>query len=211
MAASGHVVSESRGIVGKTLIAIIIGVAIAILVYSAFITLVNLVIWGLVALLALIASAALLAAQIILYWLIITRLGSSVRDAAADASLSLARRVIMVITAIALTALVTAVTELIIPGVLGRLLLPGIFAAAGITRWLVGHWTQVVPGFLGWQPALGLNSPAMPWSHPVLLAVVAVPLFMGSLLLVRSALNLDVLRNISFRPSWPVRGRNRWN
>lgn len=196
---------------GKNLIAIIIGVAIAILVFIAFITLVNLVIWGLVALLALIASAGLLVAQIILYWLIITRLGPTVRDVVFDTSLSLATRVIMVIMAIALTGLVTAVTELIIPGVLERLLLPGIFAATGITRWLVGYWTAVVPGFLGWQPALGLNSPAVPWSNPVLLAVVAVPLFMGSLVLIRCALNLDVLQNIRFRPSWPVRGRNRWN
>lgn len=196
---------------GNSLIAIIIGVAIAILVFAAFVTLVNLVIWGLVALLALIASAGLLVAQVILYGLIITRLGPAVRDVVADTSSSLATRAIMVITAIMLTGLVTAVTELIIPGVLGRLLLPGIFAAAGITRWLVGHWAPVVPGFLGWQPALGLNSPALPWSNPVLLAVVAVPLFMGSLVLIRSALNLDVLQNINFRPSWPVRGRNRWS
>ena len=196
---------------GKNLIAIIIGVAIAILVFIAFITLVNLVIWGLVALLALIAFAGLLVAQIILYYLIITRLGPTVRDVVFDTSLSLTARTIMGIMAITLTGLVTAVTELIIPGVLGRLLLPGIFAATGIIRWLVSYWTPVVPGFLGWQPALGLNSPTVPWSNPVLLAVTAVPMFMGTLVLIRSALNLNVLHNISFRPSWPIRGRNRWN
>ena len=196
---------------GNILMAIIIGVAIAILVITAFITLVNLVIWGLVALLALIASAGLLAAQVILYWLIITRLGPKLRDVVADTGPSLATRAVMVIMAITLAGLVTAMTELLIPGVLGRLLLPGVFAAAGITQWLVGYWAAVVPGFLGWQPALGWSSPALAWSNPVLLAVVAVPLFMGSLVLIRSAWNLEILQNVSFRPFWPLRGWNRWN
>lgn len=162
--------------------------AVAALVYIAFVSLVKLLVWSIVALLAGSVSIAIVIAQAALYAIVTARFGSRVTRSFRIAPLGLRLKVGLSLGVAVVFAAGIFGLEALVPGVIGKVFLPGLAIAEVVTLWLTGSWALQIPSILGWHPKLGIFVPAVPWSHPWFLGIASVPWLLDCLDLLLSKL-----------------------